>query len=90
MSKNAAALQKINANFYSNYLEIDVYLLVVKDKMSQLYAFIEICFLKEPCYSMPLRIFSAISVLFNTIVIVIGPTPPGTGVIAPAISLTSS
>ena len=30
-------------------------------------------------------LFSAISVLFSTIVIVNGPTPPGTGVIAPAI-----
>ena len=34
--------------------------------------------------------FSASKVLFNTIVIVNGPTPPGTGVIAPAISLTAS
>ena len=41
-------------------------------------------------YSMPLRIFSANNVLLSTIVIVNGPTPPGTGVIAPATSLTSS
>ena len=39
---------------------------------------------------MPLRIFSANNVLFKTIVMVKGPTPPGTGVIAPAISFTSS
>jgi hypothetical protein len=41
-------------------------------------------------YSMPRRIFSANNVLLSTIVIVNGPTPPGTGVIAPATSLTSS
>ena len=40
--------------------------------------------------SIPRRIFSASKVLFNTIVIVNGPTPPGTGVIAQAISLTAS
>ena len=34
--------------------------------------------------------FSARSVLLSTIVIVKGPTPPGTGVIALAISFTSS
>ena len=38
---------------------------------------------------MPRRIFSN-NVLLSTIVIVNGPTPPGTGVIAPATSLTSS
>ena len=39
---------------------------------------------------MPRRIFSPNNVLLSTIVIVNGPTPPGTGVIAPATSLTSS
>ena len=38
---------------------------------------------------MPRRIFTN-NVLLSTIVIVNGPTPPGTGVIAPATSLTSS
>ena len=41
-------------------------------------------------YSSPFFHFSANNVLFNTIVIVNGPTPPGTGVIALATSLTAS
>ena len=41
-------------------------------------------------YAIPTDIFNALRVFFISIVIVIGPTPPGTGVIDPAISLAAS
>lgn len=42
------------------------------------------------CHSRLLARFAAVSVLERSIAMVIGPTPPGTGVIAEAILLASS
>ncbi len=46
--------------------------------------------LLPPTYSIPYCIFAAVTVFCSRHAIVIGPTPPGTGVMAPATSAHSA